>query len=84
MLFSSNTFLFGFLPAVVVLYYLCPRRCRNVLLLVSSLIFYGWGEPKYVLLMLVSILLNYFAGWLLPGSKAGSAPPGGCWCWVWY
>jgi len=62
MLFSSNTFLFGFLPAVVVLYYLCPRRCRNVLLLVSSLIFYGWGEPKYVLLMLVSILLNYFCG----------------------
>jgi len=61
MLFSSNTFLFGFLPAVV-LYYLCPRRCRNVLLLVSSLIFYGWGEPKYVLLMLVSILLNYFCG----------------------
>ena len=62
MLFSSNTFLFGFLPAVVVLYYLCPQRCRNVLLLVSSLIFYGWGEPKYVLLMLVSILLNYFCG----------------------
>ena len=62
MLFSSNTFLFGFLPAVVVLYYLCPRRCRNVLLLVSSLIFYGWGEPKYLLLMLVSILLNYFCG----------------------
>lgn len=62
MLFSSNTFLFGFLPAVVVLYYLCPRHCRNVLLLVSSLIFYGWGEPKYVLLMLVSILLNYFCG----------------------
>ena len=62
MLFSSNTFLFGFLPAVVVLYYLCPRRFRNVLLLVSSLIFYGWGEPKYVLLMLVSILLNYFCG----------------------
>ena len=62
MLFSSNTFLFGFLPAVVVLYYLCPRRCRNVLLLVSSLIFYGWGEPKCVLLMLVSILLNYFCG----------------------
>lgn len=62
MLFSSNTFLFGFLPAVVVLYYLCPRRYRNVLLLLSSLIFYGWGEPKYVLLMLVSILLNYFCG----------------------
>ena len=62
MLFSSNTFLFGFLPTVVALYYLCPRRCRNVLLLVSSLIFYGWGEPKYVLLMLVSILLNYFCG----------------------
>ena len=62
MLFSSNTFLFGFLPAVVVLYYLCPRRFRNVLLLVFSLIFYGWGEPKYLLLMLVSILLNYFCG----------------------
>ena len=68
MLFSSNTFLFGFLPAVVVLYYLCPRRCRNVLLLVSSLIFYGWGEPKYLLLMLVSILLNYFCG-LVAGKR---------------
>lgn len=62
MLFSSNTFLFCFLPLTVLLYYLCPRRLRNVLLLAVSLIFYGWGEPRFLPLMLVSILLNYLCG----------------------
>lgn len=62
MLFSSNTFLFGFLPVTVLCYFLCPRRLRNGLLLLVSLIFYGWGEPKFLPLMVVSILLNYVCG----------------------
>ena len=62
MLFSSNTFLFGFLPVTILCYFLCPRRLRNGLLLLVSLIFYGWGEPKFLPLMVVSILLNYVCG----------------------
>ena len=62
MLFSSNTFLFFFLPITVITYYLCPKRLRNGQLLIASLIFYGWGEPKFLPLMLVVILLNYFCG----------------------
>ena len=45
MLFSSNVFLFAFLPAVLLTYYLCPRPLRNPVLLLFSLFFYGWGEP---------------------------------------
>ena len=62
MLFSSIVFLFSFLPAVVILYYLLPVRFRNVILLLASLVFYAWGEPVYLFLMLLSILFNYFSG----------------------
>ena len=62
MLFSSIVFLFPFLPAVVILYYLLPVRFRNVILLLASLVFYAWGEPVYLFLMLLSILFNYFSG----------------------
>ena len=62
MLFSSNVFLFAFLPAVLLCYYLVPRRLRTPVLLVFSLFFYGWGEPVYLLLMLGDILLNYVCG----------------------
>ena len=62
MLFSSIVFLFTFLPAVVILYYLLPVRFRNVILLLASLLFYAWGEPVYLFLMLLSILFNYFSG----------------------
>ena len=62
MLFSSIVFLFAFLPAVVILYYLLPVRFRNVILLLASLVFYAWGEPVYLFLMLLSILFNYFSG----------------------
>ena len=57
MLFSGIPFLFYFLPAVLILYFLVPKKLRNGVLLVSSLLFYAWGEPKYVVLMIVSILL---------------------------
>ena len=62
MLFSSNVFLFAFLPSVLLVYYLCPPKFRNPVLLLWSLVFYGWGEPVYLLLMIATILLNYFFG----------------------
>lgn len=62
MLFSSITFLFYFLPVVLVLYYLIPAKGKNIVLLIASLVFYAWGEPVYVVLMILSICLNYFCG----------------------
>ena len=62
MVFSSLLFLFRFLPAVLLLYYIAPRKFRNVILLLFSLFFYAWGEPKYVLLMLCSITVDFFIG----------------------
>ncbi len=65
MLFSSLTFIFIFLPIVLALYYLADRKFRNVILCFASLLFYAWGEPKYVILMLVSIVANFFfAKWI--------------------
>lgn len=63
MLFSSNVFLFLYLPMVLALYYLSPRKLRNLTLFLVSLVFYGWGEPVYVFLMLGVIALNYLCGW---------------------
>ena len=65
MLFSSLVFLWLFLPLVLILYRLLPAPCKNALLLAASLLFYAWGEPKYILLMLGSITLNYLGGLLL-------------------
>jgi len=62
LLFSSNVFLFAFLPSVLLIYYLCPRALRNPVLLLWSLVFYGWGEPVYLFLMVGTILVNYFFG----------------------
>ena len=64
MVFSSSIFLFVFLPLTLLLYYITPRNItvKNVILLVFSLIFYAWGEPKYIILMIVSIILNYLFG----------------------
>ena len=62
MLFSGIPFLFYFLPAVLILYFSVPRKGRNAVLLLSSLLFYAWGEPKYVVLMAASILLFYGYG----------------------
>lgn len=59
MLFSSTTFLFVFLPVVLAVYFICPKKLRNVVLLISSLLFYAWGEPRYILVMLGTILVNY-------------------------
>ena len=62
MVFSSLIFLFAYLPAVLLLYYITPRKGKNLILFVVSLFFYAWGEPIYVLLMLASITLAFFFG----------------------
>lgn len=62
MLFSSITFLFIFLPVTLVLYFVVPHKFRNIIMLIASLIFYAWGEPVYIILMLLSIFLNYVCG----------------------
>ena len=62
MLFSSITFLYYFLPCVLVLYFLVPRQFKNFILLISSLFFYAWGEPKLVFLMMITILVGYVLG----------------------
>ena len=62
MLFSSIPFLYYFLPAVIIAYFLVPRVLKNAVLLISSLVFYAWGEPKYVVLMVSSILLFFLCG----------------------
>ena len=63
MVFSSITFLFCFLPVVLLLYYVCRSIVwKNVILLIASLLFYAWGEPVYIILMILSIILNYFCG----------------------
>ena len=65
MLFSSIPFLYYFLPSVLILYFIAPQKLKNTVVLVSSLIFYGWGEPKYVVLMIASIVIGYFSGLLI-------------------
>jgi alginate O-acetyltransferase complex protein AlgI len=65
MLFSSLTFITLFLPVTLLLYYLADRKFRNIILCLASLLFYAWGEPKYIVLMLVSIVANYWlARWI--------------------
>lgn len=65
MLFSSVEFLFRFLPVFMLIYLLIPGKYRNIVLLLGSLLFYGVGEPYYVLLLIFSILVNYGAGKLI-------------------
>ena len=62
MLFSSIEFLYYFLPVVLLGYFVLPKKAKNVWLLAVSLVFYAWGEPKFVALMVASILLNYIWG----------------------
>ena len=69
MLFSSLTFLFMFLPLVLALYFLAKDKYKNYVLLVASLIFYAWGEPKYIVLMILSIVVNYSLACLIDKHK---------------
>jgi len=65
MLFSSIPFLYYFLPIVMVLYFVVPKCMKNGVLLLASLTFYAWGEPKYVILMIASICVGYISGLLI-------------------
>ena len=65
MVFSSITFIFYFLPITILLYYTVPKKARNGLLLLVSLIFYGFGEPIYITMMILSILIDYTNGLLI-------------------
>ena len=73
MLFSSITFLYYFLPAVLILYFVAPKALKNVVLLLASLFFYAWGEPRCVFLMLGTILFNYIFGILIEKTKTKKA-----------
>lgn len=65
MVFSSLIFLFIFLPITLITYYLVPKTKQNYVILIASLIFYGWGEPVYIILMIISIGINHLAGLLI-------------------
>lgn len=65
MLFSSISFLYFFLPAVLILYLIVPKVLKNTVLLLSGLVFYAWGEPRYVVIMVISILVGYIFGLLI-------------------
>lgn len=65
MVFSSLIFIFIFLPLVLVSYYIAPRRLRNTVILLASLLFYAWGEPTYIILIIISILINYLGALLI-------------------
>ena len=80
MLFSSVPFLYYFLPAVTLCYFLAPRQLKNAVLLVFSLGFYAWGEPRYVLLMVATIAIFYSCG--LAIGKANSRRWKKCWLWL--
>ena len=69
MLFSSIPFLYYFLPCVILLYLIAPKMLKNTVLLLASLVFYAWGEPKYVVLMTVTVLLGYVFGLLIERFK---------------
>lgn len=69
MLFSGLPFLFYFLPAVLLLYFIAPKKLKNSALLLSSLVFYGWGEPKYIALIFFSIIYGWVSGLLTEKAK---------------
>ena len=69
MVFSTPYFLFLYLPMVLLLYYISPLKWRNLVLMVVNLIFYGWGEPVYIIIMLVNITANYVFGLVVTRCK---------------
>ena len=73
MLFSGLTFLYGFLPAVLALYFPAPKKLKNGVLLLASLFFYAWGEPRLAWLMLVTIGVFYLCGLAIGRAKSGKA-----------
>jgi len=73
MLFSSITFLYYFLPLVLIFYFAAPKKFKNPVLLIFSLLFYAWGEPRCVFLMIATVLLNYIFGILIEKAPSKAA-----------
>ncbi len=73
MVFSGIPFLFYFLPVVLILYFAVPKVLKNAVLLISSLLFYAWGEPRYVILMILSVVVNYILGILIEKARTKTA-----------
>ena len=73
MVFSSLLFLFRFMPVAFLVYYLTPKRGKNLVLLILSLVFYSWGEPKYFPIMIFSILLDYSMGQIIERHRNSKA-----------
>lgn len=72
MVFSSPFFLFLFLPITLIIYWLMPYKVKNYILLIASLFFYSWGEPRFTLVVVASVLIDYFIAKKLPGSAEKS------------
>ena len=62
MVFSTSIFIYLFLPITLLIYYIAPKKSKNFIILLSGLVFYSWGEPIYVVVMLISTMIDYFAG----------------------
>ena len=69
MLFTSISFLYYFLPALIIIYFITPKKYKNIILLISSLLFYFYGEPKYVFLMIAEIIIAYIGAILIDKYK---------------
>lgn len=69
MLFSSISFLYYFLPALIIIYFITPKKYKNIILLIASLLFYLYGEPKYVFLMIAEIIIAYIGAILIDKYK---------------
>ena len=79
MLFSSIPFLYTFLPCVLILYFLVPGWLKNTVLLLSSLFFYAWGEPRFVVFMVIAIVQGmYSACWLKNSATGPNGPSCAC------
>ena len=72
MVFSSITFLYYFLPILLGIYFIVPSKFKNLVLLIFSLLFYFYGEPKYVMILILSCLINYIFGLIIEKNKKKS------------
>lgn len=83
MVFSSILFLFWFLPITLLLYFLAPKKYKNIVLLICSLFFYAWGEPKYILIMIFSTVLDFTTGKMVARAKQdGNINQAKRWLWL--
>lgn len=74
MVFSTSIFIYLFLPVTLIIYYLMPKKGKNLIILLSGLLFYSWGEPIYVIVMLISTMIDYFAGLIMNHFEGKKVP----------